>query len=226
MGCGGSKAAKKSDIVDPDEVEIAYKGGSEVKKRVHTIMALKARLQKATYEKCGNEFHTTQMREQLSRSSEVVQAAKTEYQNLLNYAMERDADELYRALTSNSKADKIVLIDVLTARTKWQMSLITEAYERKHHVPLLKIIKENLRTSIGIFTGNNSDLGRLLLLVAMDQPERDAQLLTQHINNFDIITEVSTANPSILSNTVFCLTPQSWTSRHSDHLSLYILHRL
>ena len=193
MGCGGSKAKKKGDVVDPDdigEVEIAYKGGSELKKRVHTIMALKTRYQRTMFEKCGIEFYIEQTREQLSRSSEVVHKAKEEYQTLLNEAMERDADELYRALTSNSKADKPVLIDVLTARTKWQMSLITEAYERKHHVPLLKIIKENLRTSMGLFTGSTSDLGRLLLLIATDQPERDAQLLHQHANNFDIICEV------------------------------------
>jgi hypothetical protein len=206
MGCGGSKGSRpKSDVVDPsspgrgggggghydsDDVEIAYKGGSEVKKRVHTIMALKARLAKSTHERCGLEYHLEQMRGQLSRSSETVQRAKDEYLSLLNDAMERDADELFRALTTSSRADKMIMIDVLTARTRWQLNLITEAYEKKHHVPLLKIIKENLRTSMGLLTGSNSDLGRLLLLIAMDQPERDAQLLTQHLGNFDIITEV------------------------------------
>ena len=188
MGCGGSKAKKKSDVVDLDEnIEVDYKkGSSEVKKMVHTIMALKTRLQVATFEKCGIEYTLSVMREKLSNSSGTVQKAKDEYLRLLNVAMERDADELFRALTSNSKADKIVLIDVLTARTKWQMNLITEAYERKHHVPLLKIIKENLRTSLGSITG----AGRLLLHLTMDQPERHAQLLQQHLSNFDIITEV------------------------------------
>jgi len=190
MGCGGSKAKKKSDVLDLDEnIEVDYKkGSSEVKKMVHTIMALKARLQVATFEKCGVEYTLSAMREQLSKSSGTVQKAKDDYLRLLNVAMERDADELFRALTSNSKADKIVLIDVLTARTKWQMNLITEAYERKHHVPLLKIIKENLRTSLGSITG----AGRLLLHLTMDQPERDAQLLQQHLSNFDIITEIVT----------------------------------
>lgn len=193
MGCGGSKAKKKSDVaqVDEEEIEIAYKGGSEVKKRVHTIMALKTRLQRAVFEKCGVEAHIEESREKLTKLSEGLVKAKESYQFLLNYAMERDADELFRALTSSSSADKRVLIDVLTARTRWQLGLITEAYERKHHVPLLKIIKDNLRTSIGVFTGSNSDLGRLLLLVAMDQPERDSQLLQQHTSDFDKIIEVS-----------------------------------
>lgn len=193
MGCGGSKAKKKSDVaeVPEEEIEIAYKGGSEVKKRVHTIMALKTRLQRAVFEKCGVEAHIESSRDKLSKLSEGLVKAKEQYQFLLNYAMERDADELFRALTSSSSADKRVLIDVLTARTRWQLGLITEAYERKHHVPLLKIIKDNLRTSIGVFTGSNSDLGRLLLLVAMDQPERDAQLLQQHTTDFDKIIEVN-----------------------------------
>lgn len=194
MGCGGSKAKlKKPDIAElenGEQVEIAYKGGSELKKRVHIIMALKARLQQATFEKVGIEDYIEEAREKLSTSSEAVQRTKMNYKNLLTLTMERDADDLYNALTSNSREDKRVLIDVLTARTKWQLALITEAYERKYSVPLLKMIKENLKTSIGIFTGSNSELGRLLLLVATEQPERDAVLLTQNINDFDIIAEV------------------------------------
>lgn len=194
MGCGGSKAKQKSDIAELDngeEVAIDYKGGSEMKKRIHIIMALKTRLQRATYEKLGIEDYINESRNRLSNLSEQVQRTKLEYKRLLDQTMERDADDLYNALTSNTKDDKRVLIDVLTARTKWQLALITEAYERKYSVPLLKMIKENLRTSIGIFTGSNSELGRLLLLVATEQPERDAQLLTQNINDFDKIAEVS-----------------------------------
>lgn len=207
MGCGGSKAKKKSDVANlepEEEIEIAYKGGSEVKKRVHTIMALKTRLQRAVFEKCGVEAHIEQSRERLTKLSEGLVKAKESYQTLLNYSMERDADELYRALTTSSTTDKRVLIDVLTARTRWQLQLITEAYERKHHVPLLKIIKDSLRTSIGIFTGSSSDLGRLLLLVAMDQPERDAQLLYQHTSDFDKIIEVR--HRACTSHILFCFT--------------------
>ena len=193
MGCGGSKAKQKSDIAELDNgeaVEISYKGGSEIKKRVHIVMALKERLQRATFEKCGIEDYIEEARNKLSTASEAVQRTKLEYRRLLNLTMERDADDLYNALTSNTKDDKRVLIDVLTARTKWQLALITEAYERKYSVPLLKMIKENLRTSIGIFTGSNSELGRLLLLVATEQPERDATLLTTNINDFEKIAEV------------------------------------
>eukprot|EP01032_Pedospumella_encystans_P021457 gene21457-24340_t len=196
MGCGGSKAKKKSDIAEMEVGEeplvIDYKGGSEVKKRIHIIMALKTRLQKATFEKLGIEDYIEESRNRLTSLSEQLHKSKLEYKRLLDFTMEQDADNLYNALTSNTRDDKRVLIDVLTARTKWQLALITEAYERKYSVPLLKMIKENLRTSIGIFTGSNSELGRLLLLVATEQPERDAQLLLQNINDFDKIAEVLT----------------------------------
>jgi hypothetical protein len=51
---------------------------------------------------------------------------------------------------------------------------------------------------MGVFTGTSTDLGKLLLYIAMEQPERDAQLLTQHVNNFDIIVEVRILNDSVL----------------------------
>ena len=194
---------KKSDVPQvEDEFDLGTsKTAAEVKKRVQAIMTLKNYRRRAIYEKCGVEHALAIARQKLTEFSEEQNKSKENYDFMLNYAMERDADDLFRALSSNSKEDKRVLIDVLTARTKWQLNLISEAYERKHNSPLLKKIKENLRTSMGIFTGNNTDLGRLLLLVAMDQPERDAQLLTTYINDFDKIIEVS---QSTIQNNAQC----------------------
>jgi hypothetical protein len=194
MGCGGSKSKTRKgsggDVVDVEDIEISYKGSSEIKKRVHTIMALKSRHQRAIWEKCGIEYYIEEGRTKLTELSETLLKSKESYNTLLGYAMEKDVDELYVALSSNSRADKKVLIEVLTTRTRWQMAIISETYEQKYGDPLIQKIKDNLRTSMGFFTGNNTDLGRLLLMVVTDQPERDAQLLLAHVNDFDIILEV------------------------------------
>mmetsp|Transcript_3601 Transcript_3601/g.5585 ORF Transcript_3601/g.5585 Transcript_3601/m.5585 type:complete len:539 (-) Transcript_3601:148-1764(-) len=192
MGCGGSKDAA-GDVSVPgelatneSEVEINL---PDIKGRLKELTSVKLAHNLLLFEKYGIESVLAQCRDELSSLTMTQQKAKDGYEFLLQYAMERDADDVFRALQA-SQIDKRVLIDILTSRTKWQLEMIGNIYEKKHNVSLIREIQRNLRTSLGRLTGSQSGLGRLLLFVCTDQPERDGQLLTNHIKDMDIIIEI------------------------------------
>jgi hypothetical protein len=188
MGCAGSK----SDVQEPDlapgdiEVDIASDSSiSQLKAKIKELEKLKMHHNELLFEQAGVTKMLDDTRDELLSATTVEAKAKEDYNFLLRYAMERDADDVYRAMQNT--LDKQVLIDILTARTKWQLELISNLFEQKHGVQLKKEMQRNLTT----LTGNQTGLGRLLLWVSTDQPERDAQVLSTHIKDMDVIIEVS-----------------------------------
>ena len=191
MGCQGSK----NDIQDsqvPAELDtdgVCEASSTAMKAKAKELAALKAAYNEVSFEKYGLEKMVQDVREELMSVTGVYTKAKEDYDFLLRYALERDADDVYRALQGNN-IDKSVLIDILTARTKWQLELICTYYQEKHGESLIQEIQKKLKTSLGVLTGSQSGLGRLLLWVCTDQPERDAQLLDTYHKDTEVIIEV------------------------------------
>jgi hypothetical protein len=188
MGCGGSK--KSSDVMVPGDLENSHPeelNMTEVKARVNELYQTKNENNEILLEKVGLDAMLNLCRDELSDLATQQQKSRDNYEFLLRYAMERDADDVYRALQS-SQIDKRVIIDILTARTKWQLDQISDIFQKKHNVPLISEIQKRLTKSL---TGSQSDLGKLLLYVCMEQPERDSYLLQHQIKDMGIIIEVS-----------------------------------
>lgn len=187
MGCSSSK--KNQDVAIPGEIEAPVQpeelNMNEVKKYLNDLYNTKELYNQSLLESYGLDSLLEKCREQLIELATTQQKSKDNYEFLLNYAMERDSDDVYRALQA-SNVDKRVLIDILTARPKWQLDRISELYEKKHKTPLIAEIQKQLKK----FTGSQSDLGKLLLNVCMEQPQRDSYLLNTHLKELDIVIEI------------------------------------
>jgi hypothetical protein len=201
MGCGGSKkdVISNVDVVPPQGNEEPI-SNNEIKAQINKVMGLKDINKLVIYEKYGLDRSIELAREKLIGLTVSHQKVKDNYEFLLNYAMERDADDVHRAL-HGTHTDKRVLIDILTARTKWQLELIGVVYERKHNIPLLEDVKNTLRTSLGRLTGTQTGLGQLMLYITTDQPERDGRLLQQCIKDHELLIEVRIRYNNIIIHT-------------------------
>jgi hypothetical protein len=144
-----------------------------------------------TYEKYGVQRTLDVYQEKLCQIISDQNNSKIKYQGLLLRVVERDVDNVYRALTSQ-QVEKRVLIDILTARPKWHIAMIADSYEKQYNVQLFRQIRENLTTQFGKITGaaTKTDLGRLLQLITTDQPERDGKLLRNNQTDPDGLMEV------------------------------------
>ena len=189
MGCTGSKKPQ-NDVLSPSDIEVPLPpeelNMNEVKKYLNDLSTTKDLYNQSLLESYGLDSLLEKCREQLIELATTQQKSKDNYEYLLNYVMQRDSDDIYRALQS-SNIDKRVLIEILTARPKWQLDRIAELYEKNHHTSLIGEIQKQLKK----FSGSQSELGKLLLNVCMEQPQRDSYLLNTHLKELDIIIEVS-----------------------------------
>jgi hypothetical protein len=185
MGCSGSKTPSSDVVSRPTEIPTEELNMNEVKNKLNDLYLAKESYNQVLFESHGLDSLLGKCREQLIELATTQQKSKDNYEFLLNYAIERDADDIHRALQL-SQIDKRILIEILTARPKWQLNKICEVYEKKHKEQLINEIQKQLKK----FTGSQSDLGKLLLNVCMEQPQRDSNLLSLHIKELDIVVEV------------------------------------
>jgi hypothetical protein len=187
MGCSGSKQEENALLPSAVPSEVVELNMNEVKAKLNDLYLVKESYHALLLEQYGLNSLLEKCREQLTELANTQLKSKENYEFLLNYVIERDCDDLYRALQSSSSVDKRILIDILTARPKWQLDRIGAVYEKKYQIQLINEIQKHLKK----FSGAQSDLGKLLLNICMEQPQRDSHLLYTHMKEFDVIVEVS-----------------------------------
>jgi hypothetical protein len=201
MGCAHSSVPQSYDeiaVVQENVVHIPEEpiqqleepiNMSEVRVLLDRLGELHKELTTLTCEKYGIQYSLDTYQRKLVELTSDQSNAKAKYLNLLNQALDRDVDDVHKALNSQ-QIEKRILIDILTARSKWQIDLIAQIYDRKYHIPLFHQVRESLTTSMGRFTGSQTELGRLLKYMTTEQPERDGRLLKSFIADADGIVEV------------------------------------
>lgn len=98
-------------------------------------------------------------------------------QPFMEKTWERDADDIHKAFSKFS-TDKSILVNILCARTYWQIDCIAEVYERKYNAPLLQKVVNEMTTMLGsLLTGSGTGLSKLLTYRILPQGERDAAIL-------------------------------------------------
>lgn len=162
---------------------------TEVNELIQQYMLLLLDIKKLNNEKCGIQKTIDIYQTKLLQLTEEQNNSKYKYNNLLQKVVEKDVEDVNRALTSQ-QVDKRILINILTARPKWHIALISDSYEKMYDIQLFRQIRENLTTQFGRLTGSKTGLGRLLQLITTDQTERDAKLLKNSINDIDSIFEI------------------------------------
>lgn len=163
---------------------------SEIQELLHQLKDLKDELKFLIYEKYGVQRSVDIIQRKLLELSTEQTNSKNKYQNLLTKVVEKDVEELYRGLNS-STVDKRILIEVLTARPRWHITMIAETYERQYNVPLFLQIREKVTSQFGKLIGSKTGLSKLLEYMTTDQPERDGKFLQLAINELDFLLEVS-----------------------------------
>lgn len=163
---------------------------TEFRKLIQRLSSLQESLKLLTSEKYGVQKSLDVAQEQLLELTTEQDGLKTKYQNLLRRVVEKDVDDISRALNSSSSLDKRALLEILTERPKWHITMISEAYERQHNVPLSLRIRENLTSQFGKLTGSKTGLSRLLEYITTDQPERDGRFLKAALSDLDLLLEV------------------------------------
>jgi hypothetical protein len=199
MGCTSSKQQENALIPSSSTPsEVIELNMNEVKAKLNDLYLIKESYHTLLLEQYGLDSLLEKCREQLIELANTQLKSKENYEFLLNYVIERDCDDLYRALQAASgSVDKRILIEILTARPKWQLDRISAVYEKKYSIQLISEITRHLKK----FSGAQSDLGKLLLNICMEQPQRDSHLLYTHIKESDVIVEVrnTLSLPSLFS---------------------------
>jgi Annexin len=123
----------------------------------------------------------------LSRKEELIEQRAP----LMDACWELDADIIFEAFNSGFTVDKGALIDVLANRTRWQINLISDVFERKYDKALKVQILSQMTTLFGsLVTGSQTNLCKLLIYRILEQPERDGTLMKDYISDQDVICEL------------------------------------
>lgn len=207
MGCSNTKvpmaaydqvvvAAPEADhtalpfrIASPEEGE-GETDLTELRELTQRLSSVKESLRLLTYEKYGVQKTLDVAQEQLLELTTEQEGLKTTYQGLLRRVVERDVEDISNALSPPS-LDKKVLLEILTNRPTWHVTMISEAYQRRHSVPLSLRIRETLTSQFGKLTGSKTGLSHLLEYITTDQPERDGRFLKAALGDLDLLLEVS-----------------------------------
>jgi uncharacterized protein YukE len=179
MGCSNSKDAgtvsqnptefKPKEIVDsrPDalrrDITATYKNYTTRRDKIKPLLA----------EKYGVTAIIDDEREKLVAIMLKKDRLAQERAPFMARVWERDADDIYQAFQKFS-ADKSTIVNILCARTYWQINEIARVFESKYNTPLLEKV---VSTMIGVLTGSGTGLSKLLTYRILPQPERDAALL-------------------------------------------------
>lgn len=206
MGCSNTKVPsdvvaertpKYDPVVKPQEMsenalplhEELHADLSEIQELSHQLKELNDQLKLLVSEKYGVQRTVDIVQAKLLDLTTEQTNSKNKYQNLLTRVVEKDAEELYRGLNS-ANVDKRILIEVLTARPRWHITLIAETYEREYNVPLFLQIREKVTSQFGKLIGSKTGLSKLLEYMTTDQPERDGNFLQSSIHDIDLLLEV------------------------------------
>mmetsp|Transcript_6253 Transcript_6253/g.5586 ORF Transcript_6253/g.5586 Transcript_6253/m.5586 type:complete len:600 (+) Transcript_6253:141-1940(+) len=167
----GNEKKEYSDSVKPDIIR------KDIQDYYKLYLDKKISLEPLFNEKYGLQAILDEERERLIGLISKKESLLSERDSLLVYTWERDADDIYRAFGKFS-LDKTTLVNIIINRTKWQMKLINDCFERKYGRTLLEFIVNEMTTMIGtLATGGNTGLSKLLTYRIMSQPERDAAFL-------------------------------------------------
>lgn len=158
MGCRGSKDGVKGD----NPLEFVAKDLKDVRpdklrKDITELFAIytakRDKMRPLLAEKYGISAFTDEERERLVPLLTEKEKLFSERQPLMDRVWDRDAEELHRAF-SKFQTDKSVLVNILCARTYWQIKAIGQVYERKFGHPLLAKVVSDLTTVLGsLLTG-------------------------------------------------------------------------
>lgn len=182
MGCTGSKnAVKEQNPLEFQHKEITDARPTKLRKDINDLYAIyvtkRDRLKPLLAEKYGIEALTNEQREKIISKSSKQEELMQQRKALMDKTWERDADEIFKAF-SKFNTDKTVLVNILCARTYWQISEIAAIFERKNGVSLISKVVNELTTVLGtLLTGSGTGLSKLLTYRILPQPDRDAALL-------------------------------------------------
>jgi hypothetical protein len=182
---------------------------SEIHEMLAELKKLREEMKILTYEKYGVQSALDVCQQKLVELTGDQNTSKNKYQTLLSKVVERDVEEIHRAL-SLQNIDKNALIEILTARPKWHITKITEAFERQFDSPLSLQIREKLTTQFGKLTGSKTGLGRLLEFITTEQSHRDGKFLKAATGDLDLLLEVV--------HLLLHLSPSSPSSDHLDSI--------
>ena len=198
MGCTSSK--DDFSALAPGEIpqlkgKEAERAVKRMKAEIETIVAYineqKDAMKPLILERNGVNVMLTEQREKLMKLLARKEALFNERAPLMEVVWERDADVIYEAFNSGFTIDKSALIEVLANRTRWQINLIAEVYEKKYNLSLIYQIISSMTTLFGsLVTGSQTNLCKLLIYRILNQRERDAALLKDYINDPDVICEI------------------------------------
>ncbi len=183
MGCGKSKDTGTAnqnpleftpkEIVDnrPDalrrDITETYKWYSARRDKIKPLLA----------EKYGINALIDDEREKLVGILQKKEQLYNERQPFMEKLWERDADDLHKAFQKFS-TDKSMLVNILCARTYWQIEEIGKKYQQKYGQSLLERVINEMTTLLGsILTGSGTGLSKLLTYRILPQAERDAAIL-------------------------------------------------
>ena len=99
---------------------------------------------------------------------------------------ELDAQDIKKACKTFGGSDKDALVDILTARTGWQIRLIAKSYFDQYKSFMHKDLESAF---IGLLGLGKSNLCRLVLLRAMELDMRDAVLLREFSSGISLDDE-------------------------------------
>lgn len=208
MGCTGSKSGAVANPNNPLEFvpkDIQDARPAQLRKDITEKFKIyvekRDKLKPLLAEKYGLTAIIDEQREKLiqklSQKEEIVQQRK----KLMDKTWERDADEIFKAF-SKFQTDKTVLVNILCARTYWQISEISAIFQKKYQVTLISKVVNELTTVLGtLLTGSGTGLSKLLTYRILPQHERDAALLKDCTDGLSIdnvgIVEILTTRTNL-----------------------------
>jgi len=199
MGCKGSKGVREMD--GPPSLsslnELPESKGekqdatlrAKLKQEMMDILAamkeLKLNVRTSEQEKQGLTSTIEELRTKLVITISNKDRLKEEREEFMNQIWTLDADDIKKACKSFGGSDRDSLVDILTARTGWQIREIAGFYEQKYKSKMHK----DLENAFKGFLGGKSGLCRLILLRAMEPDTRDATLLREYSSGLSLVDE-------------------------------------
>jgi hypothetical protein len=154
------------------DVQKQYEIFSEKRKNVKPFL----------YEKYGLNLLVTEEKANLLTLLDKKEGLFNRRSKLLEKIWEHDADDINNLL--NEKLEKTSLINILCRRTYWQIMEISNTYEKKYNCKMTDSVMKQLVTVVGIVTGQNTNLSKLLTFRLLPQPERDSTLLQNFTSGY------------------------------------------
>jgi regulator of replication initiation timing len=149
------REAKKAVARMQRDIDEIYKYLSEQRIAVRPLLL----------EKKGLDVLLNEQKEKLARLLAKKEELLQQRAPLMEAVWESDADIIYESFNEGFTVNKNALVDVLANRTKWQVDLIADVFEKKYNVPLQQQISSKLSSTMGsLVAGSNKYLCKLIRL--------------------------------------------------------------